>query len=105
MSLSVKIIDNATGEVLVDEPECAAVAGAVAKFGEYNVFGKTHDTRVTSFSYIRGNTETIYHLLTALQKTMVAIQTRHPRAEKIGQMIEALRKQGLITDKDLEHGD
>lgn len=95
MSLSVKIIDNDTGEVLVDEPESIGVMGVVTTHGEQYVEGKTEHLGIKSFGYVRCNRVAIYHMLTGLQKVIVDTQTKYPGIEKIG---ERLKLMGEIDD-------
>lgn len=81
MSLSVKIIDNDTGRVLVDAPDSIGVMGVVATHGDQYVEGKTEHIWINSFGYVRCNSVAIYQMLTGLQKVMIDTQRRYP--EKI----------------------
>lgn len=100
MSLSVKIIDNDNGRVLIDEPESVAVAGVVAVRGDEHVPQKVHGTRVGNFSYFRCDPVTIYHCLEGLQRTIITIQQRNPNIEKMGELLDLFSKMEKIGETE-----
>lgn len=99
MSLSVKIIDNDTGEVLVDTPNSVGLMGVVASNGEQHIAGKTEHIGVKSYAYVRCNRVAIYYMLEGLQKILIDTQRKYPNIERTGELLKLLSDTGSIIDK------
>lgn len=94
MSLSVRIVDNDTGEAYVDIPNATCVMGAVSFVGEKDDQRSTFHVKTKQFAYVRCNLATIYHILTSLQQVIVNTQRKYPGIEKVGEILEFLKKRG-----------
>lgn len=98
MSLSVKIIDNETGEVFIDEPNCQGVMGAaIAPNRESSsIFNRSH---TQCFAYIRCNKIGIYHLFTGVQRILFDTQRKHPDLDEVAGTIAKLDELSEMIEK------
>ncbi len=94
MSLSVKIVDNETGEVYTDISDATCIMGAIARNGEDVNNVNTLHVQTKELAYVRCNRATIYYIMTALQRIIVDTHRRYPGIEHIGDILKMLKKMG-----------
>ena len=81
MSLKITIVDNKTGKVLVDENDAGCIIGLIGV-----------ENGVRSISFMRCNSEILYHVVSATQGLIIKTNKEHPELELLGQLEQMLKK-------------
>lgn len=81
MSFKIKIVDNDTGNVLVDRDDAKAIVGAVGT-----------DKSVECMAFLRCDGLVIYHTISGVQSVLINLLEAHPELNLRGQMEDFMNK-------------
>lgn len=90
-SFKIIIIDNETGDILVNYPEAKAIIGAIS------ADGGTH-----SIGYTACNSITLAQNIGGCQKVIASFIEEHPELNFIAQMLAQMEEAGIGEDGDGE---
>lgn len=90
MSFSIKITDNNTGEVLVDETEAKAIIGSVGC-----------NSSVGAMCFVRCSPSCLYRTVSGTQAILTKIGEDHPELMVIAEIAEKMNKvKEILEERD-----